>query len=108
MLLGALARRDYADACARLVPSEDEPWTPERLEAEMAPYWEEHTAIDVTPRARLGETTVLVDEGDGRWSARQRILDPEEDEDWTVYCRVDLNELQDPSAPLLQLDRIGR
>lgn len=108
MLLRALAKRDYAEACTRLHAGNDEPWTPERLEAEMSPYWEEHAAIDITPRARMGAYTVLIDEGDGRWSARQRILDPEGEEDWTIYCRVAPHGRVDTSDPVIELDRIGR
>src|ERR1039457_6200391 len=51
-LLGALARRDFDEARAALRDDETSAWTSERLAAEMAPYFEEHKQIVVTPLAR--------------------------------------------------------
>jgi len=108
VLLKALADRDYDEACAAVSHSEERQWDAEMSEREMRPYFEEHESIDVTPRARLADKTILVEEPDGLTSARQRIIDPEGDEDWTIYAIVDPARPVDPEAPMIELERIGR
>jgi superfamily II RNA helicase len=98
-LLKALADKDYA-AAAALVATDGE-WPAERIEAAMAPYWAEHAAIITTPAARRPQYTLL--QPSEPWEAKQRIVDPEEDEDWVIECVVDLKS----DGPILQLRRIG-
>ena len=111
-LLSALARQQYEEALASLRSTADgadgESWTAESLAAALAPYWAEHASIDVTPRARRpSQTLIQPAEAGGTFTARQRILDPEEDEDWMIDCFVDARgALGD--GPLLQLRGIGR
>jgi superfamily II RNA helicase len=113
-LLGALARRDWEEACSALRdnPSSDTPeWTAERLAAELAPYFQEHASIMVTPAARSPHNTLLTPIGPRLWEAQQRLVDPEGDEDFAIHVRVDLSQPLDPgqeSAPLLELLRVGR
>jgi hypothetical protein len=107
VFMKALADRNYEGACGLLLHNQDDPWTAQRLEEEMAPYYEDHTAIDVSPRARGGRNTMLTEEGHKRYSARQRIIDPEGEDDWTIYCLVDASVPLDLAGPLIQLDRIG-
>ncbi|MBI2898477.1 MAG: DUF3516 domain-containing protein [Deltaproteobacteria bacterium] len=103
-LLKALAERRYDDALACMGGAD---WTAERLAAEMAPYWAEHATIDLTPRARHPHNTVLGQAGPRRWEARQKILDPEGEEDWMLDCVVDLEAPRDEDQPLIELLRIG-
>jgi hypothetical protein len=109
-LLGALARRDFADALAAL--REGEPgWTAERLAAEVAPYFEEHNQIVVTPVARSPRKTTLAQVAPRIWEAQQAIVDPEGDEDFAIFTRIDLSQPIPPgqeNAPLVELLRIGR
>ncbi len=111
-LLKALADKQYEEAAAMVrAPAGDAPWTAERLAAALAPYWAEHARIDVTPRARRPNQTELKPaEAPGTFTARQRILDPEEDEDWMLDCFVDArpSQLVDGETPLLELRAIGR
>ncbi|MGZ3429000.1 MAG: DUF3516 domain-containing protein, partial [Polyangia bacterium] len=89
-LLQALARKQWEEALAAIRPNADDVWTAERLAAELAPYFAEHARIDVTPRARRPSQTVIEPAAEaGTFTARQRILDPEEDEDWMIDCFVD-------------------
>jgi hypothetical protein len=109
-LLGALARRDFADALAAL--REGEPgWTAERLAAEVAPYFDEHNQIVVTPVARSPRKTTLAQVAPRIWEAQQAIVDPEGDEDFAIFTRIDLSQPIPPgqeNAPLVELLRIGR
>jgi len=100
-LLTALARKRYDEAAAALRPG----WTAGELEAAMAPYWAEHAGLDVTPRARRPDKTFIRETGPERWEARQKIVDPEGDEDWMLDCTVE--GPLDGDAPLISLLRIG-
>ena len=78
-----------------------------RLEQAMAPYWAEHAAIDVTPRARRPDKTVLRQTGPRVWEAAQKIVDPAGDELWMLDCVVDLTEAREEDSPVISLRRIG-
>ena len=110
-LLQALAAKQYEEALALLRPSSQgggEDWTAESLAAALAPYWAEHASIDVTPRARRpSQTLIKPAEPGGTFTARQRLLDPAEDEDWMIDCFVDARTAPG-DGPLIELRGIGR
>jgi hypothetical protein len=105
-LLKAVASRDWEEAAAAIHQPDGE-WTPERFESELAPYFAEHPSIDVTPRARQAQNTLLRAEGERRWRAQQRILDPSGEADWVLDCVVDLSVERPGDAPLISLRRVG-
>jgi len=107
VLLGALSRRDCQAACALVRRTERHAWTPEAFEQALASYFEEHAAIDITPRARLAHNTTIREDGKRVWRCSQKIIDPEGDEDWGLECVVDLSEPRDETGPLIELVRIG-
>jgi superfamily II DNA/RNA helicase len=107
ILLKALADRDYQRACTLVRQTDHIEWTPKLFEQQLTPYFEEHTAIDITPRARQANNTILFEDKPRLWNARQRIFDPEGDTDWSIYAILDLREAIDESGPLIELDRIG-
>jgi hypothetical protein len=105
-LLKALATRRHDEAAAALFQREEE-WPPARLEAEIAPYWAEHTRIDVTPAARRPHNTLLEKAEPRRWRAIQRIVDEAGEVDWAIECEIDLSADRPEDAPLIELVRIG-
>jgi hypothetical protein len=105
-LVALLAARRYEEAAALLAPSELE-WTASTLEAALADYWAEHTKILTTPLSRQPRNTVLTPLGPRRFAVQQKLIDPEEDEDWHLECEVDLASAP-PDGPLLALRAIGR
>ena len=132
-LLAALSRRDWDEAGRAIFVREGaESWTPERLESALEPYFTAHPLIDLSPRARRPDRTVITPEGAKLFRVQQRFGPPpkalrahqavaadpgaaaqaeallESDEaDWTLECLVDL-ELERPAdAPLIDLLRIG-
>jgi superfamily II RNA helicase len=110
-LLGALARRDFEEAQAALRDGEAANWPTDKLGAEIAPYFDEHKSIVVTPLARSPRNTTLSEVAPRIWEAQQTIVDPEGDEDWAIHTRIDLSEPLLPgqeNAPLIELMRIGR
>jgi hypothetical protein len=106
-LLGAVSRRSYEEAATLVRRRPGEEWTPRRLEEAMAPYWAEHSRVDVTPRARRPDNTFLTEEGPRRHRAVQRIVDEAGEVDWMIECVVDLETTPDPDEPLVELVRIA-
>jgi superfamily II RNA helicase len=104
-LLRALASRDFA-AAAEIVAEGGEPWAPEAIEAALAPFWEEHSAIRTDPKARVPSNT-RVETGETAWRVQQIVLDPEGHDDWVVEVVVDLERARAAGRPVLGLTRIG-
>jgi hypothetical protein len=73
----------------------------------MAPYFAEHAAIDLTPRARQTANTVIREAEHRRWEIHHKIVDPAGDDDWGVEAVVDLRTPIDESGPLIQVLKIG-
>jgi hypothetical protein len=109
-LLGALARKEW-DEARRAIRNDVDP------EPQMAAYFAEHDRVDLTPRARRPDRTVLTEDGPLVWRAQQRFGPPPrpaaaheepagDEADWTIECTVDLREpLGD--GPSIALVRIG-
>jgi hypothetical protein len=106
-LLGALARGSLEEASTLVRQRPGEEWTPKRLEEAMAPYWAEHTRVDVTPSARRPDNTFLTELEPRRWRAVQRIVDEAGEVDWMLECEVDLTGSHDPDEPLISLVRVA-
>jgi hypothetical protein len=73
----------------------------------MSPYFAEHAAIDLTPRARQTANTAIREAEHRLWEIHHKIVDPTGDEDWGVEATVDLRAPCDESGVLIQLRRIG-
>jgi superfamily II RNA helicase len=104
-LLRALGTRAWEDALAALAPGHG--WTAPSLEAEMAPYFAEHSQVVLTPEARRPDQSLVKAVGPREWEARQRILDPDGHADWMLDCSATLPEGPLPDRPLLELRRVG-
>ena len=129
-LLAALARKDWEEASRALASPAD--WPPAKLQKEMEPYFAAHASIDLAPRARRPDRTVLTEEAPAVFRAQQRFgppplalrqheavaADPDaaaqaeareeaEEADWTLECRVDLGAERVAGAPLIELIRVG-
>jgi hypothetical protein len=90
---------------------EAQAWTAEKLAAEVAPYFEEHKQIMITPVARSPRKTTVTEIAPRIWEAQQILVDPEGDEDYAIVTRIDLSEplaQGQENAPLIELLRIGR
>jgi len=77
-------------------------WTWERWAAALAPYWEAHAAIGTGPAAR-GPDLFQVTEGDGAWSVRQVLDDPDGDHDWAIVATVDLAASDEAGEPVVEV-----
>jgi hypothetical protein len=100
-LVAALARKHYEDAAEML--SSGSGWTAERFEAELAPYWAAHPAIDTTPRARQPVLTTMTQDEPRVWTVRHNLVET----DWMLEGQVDLRGRADAEEALFDLRRIG-
>ena len=115
-LVRALAALDFEEATILVGPDRgDRPWSPERLQTALAPFFAEHERIDTSPAAREARLTAIDEAGTGDWTFRHVLLDPEGENMWSLTGVIDLGALvadreeQAPEAPrpLLRLDRVG-
>ena len=105
VLLKALGEKRYDDAAGMLHPVGS--WSPGELEAAMAPFFEEHGQVVLTPVARRPQNTFLKHTGNRQWDVQQKVVDPQEHNDWVLDCAVDLQGRELDEGPLLTLRRIG-
>jgi hypothetical protein len=83
-----------------------EPWTADRLEETLAPYFEDHERIRTDPRAR-GTEHIIVDKEERVWRLRQKLVDPEEHNDWMLDFEIDLDASDEASRPVMTLRFLG-
>jgi len=106
MLLQSLAKQDYAQACKQIRHSEQFSWSADEFQAALAPFYEEHSAIELTPRARLTEHTFLRQVAPQQWEVQQTIIDPEQLDDWALMGVIDLSAELDIDGPLVEIRSI--
>ncbi len=108
-VVDALAKRDFEAAVAGFAPAPEpaDPWSAERLEEAVAPFFEEHGRLVTGHRARLTENTTIRPDGDHRWTVSQRLLDPDDEDLWALHGEIDLTDDTAPAGPLIQLVRVG-
>jgi len=94
-----LARRAHAALAERCG------WSPDQLNAAMAPYWAEHAALYTDADARSAAMFELVEHAD-RWVVTQRLADPAGSGEWRFVAHVPLSESLEQGAPRLVLDSL--
>jgi hypothetical protein len=120
-LLRAFAAGDYArllSALGELAPEEPEPgadatgaaavearaaWTRAALESLIAPYWAAHPQLMIDAAARSAARCQLDESPGDHWLVRQVLSDPEEDYDWALRLRVDLEASRRDGRLVLEL-----
>lgn len=112
-VLGALPdsqRRGEAESGTALgeTPTEQAPWTTERLQQALDAYLADHTHLLLTPEARnLRHTYVTPSEDQKTWRVQQMLVDPDGHNDWVAEFTVDLAASRQAGEPVLQLLRLG-
>jgi superfamily II RNA helicase len=120
-LLRAFAAGDYArllSVLGELAPEEPEPgadatgaaavearaaWTRAALESLIAPYWAAHPQLMIDAAARSAARCQLDESPGDHWLVRQVLSDPEEDYDWALRLRVDLEASRRDGRLVLEL-----
>jgi superfamily II RNA helicase len=109
ILVQALAARDYEQAAESVrvieapVAGESEPWTADRFEHALAPFFEQYERLVADHRARQTQWTILEEQEPRLWRVRQVLLDPAEDNGWFLEARVDLRHGEPAEGPLIEL-----
>jgi hypothetical protein len=105
-LLGCLAKARFAEALEYLRPA-GEAWTERRLSDALAPFYDEHGAVDLSPRGRRPEHTFVRETGKRTYEVVQRIVAPDGSDDWMLVAEVDLSRPFDEAEPLIELKHVG-
>jgi hypothetical protein len=106
-LVKALADEDYEEAARSVDSTGGEAWTPKRFEQALTEFYAEYGAIRADRQARAPQFTQIERVGPRAWTARQILVDANDDNLWVLECAVDLDRPRDPSLPLIELRRIG-
>jgi len=112
-LVRALSRQDWDEASAAVrhpASGEDEatlPWTAERFEETLAPFFESYEELVFGPEARRHAHTRIEKQGEGRWQVTQVLLDPEGDHLWHALGTVEIDETSEIDGPLVELLHLG-
>ncbi len=106
-LVRALASRRFEEAAACIRADPDEPWTAERLEAALAPYFDEYETIVFDPQARQKHHTLIREREPQKWDVYQVLVDPRGENLWNIEVEVDLVGGRSDTQPVIRLRRIG-
>jgi superfamily II RNA helicase len=111
LLVKALSERDYAEASSLVRSSvdsdTDEPWTEERFERALAPFYAEHERIVFDPRARQTDKTIITERAPRLYRVQQILVDETEDNQWYIEGEVDARAGIQRDEPLLRLQEIA-
>ncbi|MCL2464591.1 MAG: DUF3516 domain-containing protein, partial [Micrococcales bacterium] len=102
-----VAREDWA-GLARLADADTggTPWTEQRWEAALAPYFALHDEVGIAAGAR-GPALFQVTEEDAAWHVDQVLDDPAGDHDWRLAAVVDLPATDAAGAVVLAITDVG-
>ncbi len=108
--LRALASNELATALALLSPTtltDASPWTEIALDAALAPFYAAHSRLRLDPEARNAKHTHFEHNAEtGVSEIFQRLVDPEDSNDWVAVFAVDVVASREAGVPHLQLVRI--
>ncbi len=103
-LLRALARQDWTGAAGLVAPGE---WTAERFAGALKPFLEEHAAIRLDPDARAPDKTRITTT-EHAWNVVQVVCDDAGDDDWAIFCDVDLEGSAREGRPVIVMREARR
>jgi superfamily II RNA helicase len=109
-LLRALATQDWELAASLIddAAEGDEPWTPERLDQAMQPFFAEHARVRLDPAARVPANTMIEPANEGlAWQVTQVVSDDEGNNDFLLSVLIDLDRSREAARPVLRLLRVG-
>jgi hypothetical protein len=107
LIVKALAERDYEEASRCLAHSEDDVWTPERLEQSLTGFYAEHERIVFDHAARFADKTSIEEIAPRLFRVRQTLVDPTGDNAWYVAGEVDMRAQLKADAPLVRVTEIA-
>jgi superfamily II RNA helicase len=103
-ILSELAPETDAELAGEVSPAPASgSWTRNALESLIAPYWAEHTQLLVDAAARSAARCQLDESDRSQWLVRQVLTDPEDNQDWALRLRVDLDACRREGRLVLEL-----
>jgi superfamily II RNA helicase len=106
-LVRDLAGRRYADAARRVRQQPGDEWDANRIEAALAPFFQDYERILFDPLARQAHWTHIDERAPRLYDVHQALLDDQGDNLWNVEGVIDLREELPPDAPWVAIRRIG-
>ncbi len=82
-------------------------WTSERLKDDFADYWQEYDAMLTDGDARSMGRLDIDSSSPTHWRVRQILSDPEENHDWALELRVDLEESRRQNRAVIRLECVA-
>lgn len=105
-LVRALARRDYDKALDVIAQDSEEPWTHERFDEALDPFFENYEEIRTDPQAR-SPRHVTIEPHETLWRVHQTLLDPDGNGDFFLDLDVDVDASREEGRPVMRLGYIG-
>jgi hypothetical protein len=106
-LVQALARRDFEGLSERLraMSAGSAGWTADGLREASDAFFTEYEMLRVDPVARNPRHLLIEKDGDS-WLLRQILLDPEEDQSWSLVFEIDLGLCREHDRVVLTLKAV--
>ncbi len=86
--------------------AEDVAWTIARTFETIAPYWQEYDCMLIDGDARSMKRLTIDESSSDTWLIRQTLSDPDENYDWALCFRVDLEQSRIQNRAVIRLDSI--
>ncbi len=102
-LVRALAKKDWEVAGAF---SDGGDWSATKVEAALAPFFEEHAALRTDPAARSPGHLRLT-KSEWQWDFEQVLVDSDDACDWVIAGSIDLEASRTAARPVMKVKRIG-
>jgi hypothetical protein len=106
LLVKALSARDYAEAASMVQSDPDDPWSEERFEKALEPFYAEHERLLFDIEARRNDKTLITALGQQRYRVRQILVDDSAENNWYLDAEVDASAGISRDEPLLRLREI--
>jgi hypothetical protein len=106
LLVKALSERDYTEAVSLVQRDPEDPWTEERFERALAPFFAEHERLVFGSEARRSDKTLISALPDQRYRVQQILVDDSEDNNWYLEGEVDARAPISRDEPRLRLREI--
>jgi superfamily II DNA/RNA helicase len=103
LLVKALSERDYTEAANLVRLDQAAPWSEERFERTLAPFYAEHERIVFDQRARRSDKTIITEREPRLYHVQQILVDEAEDNHWFIEGEVDVRAGINRDEPLLLL-----
>ena len=103
-----LSQDDIPKLLTQIAPddSNQEPWTPNRIDTLLDAYFATHQRIRLDPEARSTKHTRIKEDSPRRWTCEQILIDPDEANDWHLQFTIHLDHCDATNTVILHLEAL--